>query len=43
MHGNFTISALVSEKIHAIRLPYEGGTYAMAAIMPADFAGFEQH
>ena len=42
MHGNFTISALVSEKIHAISLPYEGGTYAMAAIMPlVDFAGFE--
>ena len=42
MHGNFTISALVSEKIHAIRLPYEGGTYAMAAIMPlVDFEGFE--
>jgi serpin B len=42
MHGNFTISALVSEKIQAIRLPYEGGTYAMAAIMPsANFAGFE--
>ncbi len=43
MHGNFTISALVSEKIQAIRLPYDGGTYAMAAIMPSsDFAGFEQ-
>ena len=43
MHASFTISALVSEKIQAIRLPYEGGTYAMAAIMPsADFAGFEQ-
>ena len=42
MHGNFTISALVSDKIQAIRLPYEGGTYAMAAIMPsANFAGFE--
>ncbi len=42
MHGNFTLSALVSEKISAVRLPYEGGTYAMAAIMPAaDFAGFE--
>ena len=43
MHASFTISALVSEKIQAIKLPYEGGTYAMAAIMPsADFAGFEQ-
>lgn len=43
MHGNFTISALVSEKIQVVRLPYEGSTYAMAAIMPsADFAGFEQ-
>lgn len=43
MHGNFTISALVSERIQAIRLPYESGTYAMAAIMPsADFAEFEQ-
>lgn len=42
MHGNFTMPALVSDKIHAIRLPYEGGTYAMAAIMPlVDFAGFE--
>lgn len=42
MHGNFTISALVSDKIHAVRLPYEGGNYAMAAIMPlVDFAGFE--
>ena len=42
MHGNFTLSALVSEKIQAIRLPYEGGTYAMAAIMPlVDFEGFE--
>ena len=43
MHGNFTISALVSEMIQVVRLPYEGSTYAMAAIMPsADFAGFEQ-
>lgn len=42
MHANFTISALVSDKIHAVRLPYEGGNYAMAAIMPlVDFAGFE--
>ena len=42
MHGNFTIPALVSEKVQAISLPYEGGTYAMAAFMPlADFAGFE--
>jgi len=42
MHGSFTIAALVSEKIQAVRLPYEGGTYAMAAIMPSvDFAGFE--
>ena len=42
MHGNFTTAALVSDKIHAIRLPYEGGTYAMAAIMPlVDFEGFE--
>jgi serpin B len=42
MHGNFTLSALVSDKIHAISLPYEGGTYAMAAIMPlVDFENFE--
>ena len=42
MHGNFTISAMVSDKIQAIRLPYEGGTYAMAAIMPLEnFAEFE--
>jgi len=42
MHGNFTLSALVSDKIQAIRLPYEGGTYAMAAIMPLEnFADFE--
>jgi serpin B len=42
MHGNFTLSALVSDKIQAIRLPYEGGTYAMAAIMPLEnFAEFE--
>lgn len=42
MHGNFTIPALVNEKVHAISLPYEGGAYAMAAIMPlADFEGFE--
>ena len=42
MHGSFTTAALVSDKIHAIRLPYEGGTYAMAAIMPlVDFEGFE--
>jgi serpin B len=42
MHGNFTMSALVSEKIQAIRLPYEGGNFAMAAIMPlVDFEGFE--
>ena len=42
MHGNFTLSALVSDKIQSIRLPYEGGTYAMAAIMPLEnFAEFE--
>ena len=42
MHGNFTTSALLSETISAVKLPYEGGTYAMAAIMPsANFAGFE--
>lgn len=42
MHGNFTLSALVNDQLSAVRLPYEGGTYAMAAIMPAaDFAGFE--
>ncbi len=42
MHGNFTLPALVSEKIQAISLPYEGGTYAMAAIMPLEnFAEFE--
>jgi Serine protease inhibitor len=42
MHGNFTLSALVSDKIQAIKLPYEGGTYAMAAIMPLEnFAEFE--
>jgi serpin B len=42
MHGNFTLSAMVSDKIQAIRLPYEGGTYAMAAIMPLEnFAEFE--
>ena len=42
MHGNFTISAMVSDKIQAIRLPYEGGTNAMAAIMPLEnFAEFE--
>jgi len=42
MHGNFTTSALVSERINAVSLPYEGGNYAMAAIMPlVDFAGFE--
>ena len=42
MHGNFTLSALVSDKIHAISLPYEGGSYAMAAIMPlVDFENFE--
>ncbi|HOT99739.1 MAG TPA: serpin family protein [Anaerolineaceae bacterium] len=42
MHGNFTLSALVNDKLSAVRLPYEGGTYAMAAIMPqADFAEFE--
>ena len=42
MHGSFTTAALVSDKINAIRLPYEGGTYAMAAIMPlVDFEGFE--
>jgi len=44
MHGNFTIPALVNEKVHAISLPYEGGAYAMAAIMLlADFEGFESH
>jgi serpin B len=42
MHGNFTLSALVNEQLSAVRLPYEGGNYAMAAIMPqGDFAEFE--
>lgn len=42
MHGNFTLSALVDDKLSAVRLPYEGRNFAMAAIMPlTDFAGFE--
>ncbi len=42
MHASFMTSALVSDKINAVNLPYEGGNYAMAVIMPlADFTGFE--
>ena len=42
MNGNFTIGALVDELYSAVRLPYEGHNYAMAAIMPSgNFAEFE--
>lgn len=42
MHAGFNTAALVDENLAALTLPYEGGSYAMAAIMPqADFAGFE--
>ena len=42
MNGNFTIGALVDELYSAVRLPYEGHNYAMAAIMPSgNFADFE--
>lgn len=33
--------ALVNESFSAVSLPYEGGSYAMAAIMPANLANFE--
>jgi len=42
MHTGFNGSALVNSDLQVVQLPYEGGTYTMAAIMPTgDFKAFE--
>lgn len=43
MSNHFNGMALVDASLSAVRLPYEGGNYAMALIMPADFEGFESN
>ena len=43
MRNGFTGAALVNDRYQAVRIPYQGGNFAMAAIMPSgDFSGFEQ-
>jgi serpin B len=43
MRNSYTGAGLVSERYQAVKLPYQGGNYAMAVIMPnGDFAEFEQ-
>lgn len=43
MHGNLSTGALQTDAFQAVRLPYEGGSYAMILIMPTkgDLAAFE--
>ncbi len=42
MHHSFTGAALISDDFQAVKLPYEGGNFALAAIMPTgDFGRFE--
>ena len=43
MRTSFTGAGLVSERYQAVKIPYQGGNFAMAVIMPdGDFSGFEQ-
>ena len=43
MRNSFTGAGLVTERYQAAKLPYQGGNYAMAVIMPTgDFFQFEQ-
>ena len=43
MRNSYTGAGLVSERFQAVKLPYQGGNYAMAVIMPTgDFGEFEQ-
>ena len=42
MHHSFTGAALITDDFQAVKLPYEGGNFALAAIMPTgDFSRFE--
>jgi len=43
MHTSYTGAGLITEQYQAVKIPYQGGNYAMAVIMPSgDFSGFEQ-
>ena len=44
MSNSYTGAALVFDDYQAVKLPYQGGNYAMAAIMPTgDFGTFEEN
>lgn len=44
MHASFMTSAVVSDRLTAVTLPYEGGNFAMSVIMPlTDFAEYESN
>ena len=44
MNNSYTGAALVFDDFQAVKLPYQGGNYAMAAIMPTgDFGTFEEN
>ena len=44
MSNSYTGAALVFDDFQAVKLPYQGGNYAMAAIMPTgDFGTFEEN
>ncbi len=43
MRTSYTGAGLINERYQAVKIPYQGGNYAMAVIMPSgDFSGFEQ-
>lgn len=43
MRTSYTGAGLVNDRYQAVKIPYQGGNYAMAVIMPSgDFSGFEQ-
>lgn len=43
MRSSYIGAGLITERYQAVKIPYQGGNYAMAVIMPSgDFSGFEQ-
>jgi len=41
MNNSFTGAAFVEKDYSVVSLPYEGGNFAMMAVLPADFASFQ--
>ncbi len=41
MNNSFTGAGFVEKDYSVVRLPYEGGNFAMMALLPEDFAGFQ--